>query len=72
MDIIKTRLITDGLPPEVTSAREIEIVWSSFLGTRVTKRNKKSTVAKVCDCVGTALHLNFSVKALSKKVVQKF
>ena len=45
-------VITDGVPPGESQVRERSIhrnktVWSSFLGTRVTERNEKSTVAKV-------------------------
>ena len=46
---LKARLITDGSRRENHKCERdrYKMVWSSFLGTGVTERNKKSTVAKV-------------------------
>ena len=46
---VKVRLITEGVLPGSHKCERDgnKLVWSSFLGTGVTERNKKSTVAKV-------------------------
>ena len=46
---LNARLITNGVPPggHKCERDRNKIVWSSFLETGVTERNKKSTVAKV-------------------------
>ena len=47
-----------------------KIVWSSFLGTGITERNKKSTVAD-CDCVCQCAFLEFFRQVVLQKSCSK-
>ena len=48
-----------------------KMVWSSFLGTGVTKRNKKSTVAKYRDCACHCAFLEFFRQVVGQKTCSK-
>ena len=48
------------------------MVLSSFLGTGAPERQEKHSGKGIAIALPTALFLNFSVKSLARKVIQKF
>ena len=72
---LKARLIADGVPPRESQTRE-RYKWNDLIKYSRNRRNgtkqEKHSVKGIAIAFATALFLNFSVKSLSRKVVQKF